>query len=156
MKITKQEFDELYTDTISKKRYDEIIRKITGRFSEIVTTLLPHVNKGGDWFDYGNCSYQDEDSNGDFDPEEYKEYIKFGGQCSQLSEPFGYEFPTRWLWEDFVEEYKECVQRFRKVKEEAAQLAKARIETAKQKKDAIIKQALLKLTGEERQALGYK
>ena len=33
MIVTKQEFDSLYTDTITKKEYDRVIKKINKRMS---------------------------------------------------------------------------------------------------------------------------
>ena len=66
------------------------------------------------WFDYGNCNYESENSNGYFDIDEYKEDISVGGECS-LPDPYGcdYGFPTRWLWEDFEEEAKKEIENFK-------------------------------------------
>jgi len=98
MKITKEQFDKLYDTDISKREYDNIIGQIDSRFYEIVTSLVGKKNK--QWFDYGNCDYDSEDSNGYFDPEEYREYITVGGENCRLSDPYRDGFPTRWLWEE--------------------------------------------------------
>ena len=57
MKITKEEFDSLYSNNITKKNYDIIISKIDERFSEIIRKIIPNLNRKG-WYDYGNCDYE--------------------------------------------------------------------------------------------------
>lgn len=111
MKITKKEFDLLYSDDITKKKYDEIIGKIDKRFFEIVNVITrkkgQHAPK---WFDYGNCDYETENSNGHFDIINYKDNIKVGGEWVSLFEPYVNSFPTRWLCEDFEQEFKDEVE----------------------------------------------
>ena len=105
MKITKEEFDKLYDDSISKFEYDNIISKIDERFNEIIDALLPNIRKRG-WVDYGNCSYYSDGPEGYFDPKKYREWIEIAGEYASLPDPYNYNFPTRWLWEDtFKEEF---------------------------------------------------
>ena len=78
MKITKEQFESLYSDKITKKEYDHIISLITDRFSEICKKIIKHHNDM--WFDYGNCDYYSENSGGYFDPKEYKNFIEIGGE----------------------------------------------------------------------------
>lgn len=115
--VSKEEFLLLYDDKITKKRYDDIIEKIDERFCEICKFFLK--KKGGRfWFDYDTGTWNNEDSNGFFDPNEYKERIRIIGE--NFSFPIGYDdddddekgIPTRWLWEEnYKEEVKEKVKR---------------------------------------------
>jgi hypothetical protein len=154
MKITKKEFDSLYSDDITKKEYDRIINKIDNRFSEIMMTLLPNPTKG--WFDYGNCNYDSEESGGYFDPHWYKEEIEIGGECSYLPDPFGEYIPTRWLWEDFQVEFAKEKAGHRKALEIAKTKKKKAAEKLKLKKEKLRKSIEKKLTKEELKAIKFK
>src|SRR6185295_14907449 len=108
MKITKEKFDRIYDENISKKEYDQIIEEIDERFFEI-TRAISKKNPEM-WIDYSNCNYGHDDcSDGRFDPEDYKEFIYIGGEFVNIPKPYGYDnsFPTRWLWEDFEQEFRE-------------------------------------------------
>jgi len=102
MKITKQEFDSLFNDNITKKEYDIIIEKINQRVDEICEKFLHETNRHMScWYAYDNsCDGYD----GFFDPKKYKENIKF--TCENMKPPEVYQhgyytqFPTRWLWEN--------------------------------------------------------
>lgn len=123
MKITKEQFNRIYSKNVSKRDFDNIISKIDERFAEICGLILLKNPKR--WFDYANCTYDSENSNGYFDPEEYKLEIPIGGEYANLPEPFqSYPdedrdsclencFPTRWLWEDFEEEFKTRVDKYK-------------------------------------------
>ena len=154
MKITKKEFNSLYSDDITKKEYDNIIVKIDRRFSEIMIALLSNPTKG--WFDYGNCSYDSEESGGFFDPKRYEEGISIGGEYSELPEPFLDEFPTRWLWEDFQVEFTKEVTEHRKVLRLARTKRKESSEKLKLKKAKFRKSIEKKLTKEELKAIRFK
>lgn len=67
--ITKEEFDSLYTDEITVKKYNEIIKKIDKRFAEICISFLDLTSQG--WFDYDN-HYDCGDCGGKFDLIAYK------------------------------------------------------------------------------------
>jgi hypothetical protein len=165
MKITKEQFDKLYDKNILKSEYDYIIDLIDDRFAEICKIICPKHDR--QWFDYGNCSYEGEDSNGYFDIKEYKEYIKIGGEYSCIREPYctKYEnaFPTRWLWEDFEEEFlkevrkfeEETLKRKEQIKEKREKKKQEKIEFAKTKPkfQLIIKS---KLTAEELKYIKFK
>lgn len=149
-KITKKEFDALYDPNITLRKYEEIIGKIDERFSEIVLTILPDIRKKG-WYDYGNCSYEDENSNGSFDPDEYKDEISVGGEFALLPEPYDCDnsFPTRWLWEDFEDEFVSEISKYKSKKEREKLLAKQKRDALKAKKEAIWESVKKKLTKEE-------
>ncbi len=50
MKITKTEFDKLFDDSITKKEYDSIIKKIEARISEIIKEMATRFG----WYDFDN------------------------------------------------------------------------------------------------------
>ena len=156
MKITKEEFDSLYSDSITKKNFDAIMQKIDKRFGEIVEILIPKMPQRG-WYDYGNCSYgRDDESGGYFDKDDYKENIVVGGEYARLPLPYDNCFPTRWLWQDFEEEMKLAVDKYKEEFEKLKIANKQRYIAAKAKKDLLKKQALAKLTEEECRALGFR
>ena len=101
MKITKEEFDSLYSSTILKSEYDRIIRQINTRFSEVVRLVCG----GRGWFTYGNYDDNSEGDDGEFDLDKYKTDIDVSGSCDFPSPYLNvYEgrgrIPTRWLWTD--------------------------------------------------------
>lgn len=158
MKITKEEFDKLYSDDIRKKEYDAIIVKINDRFSEIVKTLLPDRDRRA-WFDYGNCGYEG-GFVGYFDIQDYKENIQVGGEYISLPPPYingGNKFPTRWLWEDgFKEEfYKEVIAY--KTEAKVKKVIEKQKREAKEKKNKEMEKIIRsKLTDEELRYVGLK
>lgn len=108
-KITKQDFDKLYDENISKKEYDRIIKLIDARFVSIVEKMIPNIPNQA-WFCYGNCSNRDR-TNGFFDPQLYRENIYIGGHIN-VPDPFeSFGIPARWLWEDFEDEMKLAIQK---------------------------------------------
>lgn len=152
--ITKEEFDSLYTDEITVKKYNEIIKKIDKRFAEICQKFLIKNSQG--WFDYDN-HYDYGYLGGRFDPIIYKENISIDGNF-QL--PPGYDesiIPTRWLWEkNWENEVKEKIQKEKE--KEKIQKEKLRKEKAfnKKEKNRILKSIKNKLTKEELDFLNIK
>ena len=156
MKITKREFDSLYSDDITKKEYDRIIDKIDSRFSEIVLTLKPDLRKKG-WYDYGNCSYDSEESGGYFDTQWYKDEIEIGGEYAYLPDPYGEYIPTRWLWEDgFEVEFSKEVAGHKKALELKKKKAKETAQKRKLEKVKLRKSIEKKLTKEELKIIKFK
>lgn len=159
MKITKQEFDKLYDNNISKKEYDSIIDKIDDRVSDIVHIMVPNATKGNNWYAYGNVDYYDENSGGEFDPTEYKKYIEIGRSCS-LPGPYDDEydnyFPTRWLWEDFEEEFKKETSQYNSNQEKEKDRKKKQREELKLKKEQFKSIIQSKLTKEELKYIKFK
>lgn len=163
--ITKEDFDKLYSDDISKKEYDRIISLIEGRVQEIVRLIFPQIYKGRNWWDYSNCYYSDEGSNGYFDPEEYKEEISIGGENS-FPEPYNEpptdgngSFPTRWLWtdnEDIKKEFNSEIQKIKQADLKEKQDAKQKREEAKIRKAKFKEIIKSKLTKEELKYINFK
>lgn len=110
--------------------------------------MVPTVTKTG-WFDYDNCAYRDAGVPGKFDPDEYKSEIFVGGECC-LPDPYDdNSFPTRWLWEDFEEEFNDTVLKYKLEEEKASLIQKQNREELKLKKENIWKSVKQKLTKEE-------
>jgi len=111
--ITKKQFDLLYSDDVTKKEYDAIIRQIGERFDEICRKFIRKTNKSRAWYAYGNWEWYG--SEGFFDPAEYQEYIEISGEW--IEPPPGYDlaFPTRWLWEEnWEKEMKQVSEEYEK------------------------------------------
>jgi hypothetical protein len=164
MKITKEQVNRLYDDRISKKEYDEIIELIDERFGDVVTLILPKITQGDGWFVYGNYRYEDENNEGHFDIDQYKNEICIGGNCL-FPEPYcftdqgnGY-IPTRWLWtddDDILKEFHRKVERAKKETQKRKDLAaqkRQELQLRKAKFKAIIQS---KLTKEELRYISFK
>lgn len=149
-KITKKEFEKLYNPKITLREHNEIISKIDDRFYEIVTAMIPGIKKNG-WIDYGNCGYSEDGADGHFDVDEYKTEISVGGDYAFLPEPYGDDnsFPTRWLWEDFEDEFNREVSKCLTDKEREKLELKQKRQSLKLKKEAIWESVKQKLTKEE-------
>ena len=111
-RLTKEEYDKLFSSNTTVGEYYNITGRVDGRFRYIMQTICLTL----DWYDYPNGSSQDE-VNGYFDPKRYGkyEYITFDGVYT-LPPPYNTcpDIPIKWLWEDFedgffkeVEEYKQ-------------------------------------------------
>lgn len=160
MKITKEQFDKLQSENISKKEYDEIIRLIDDRFGEVVSL----VNKNLVWFVYGNYDYNSADDEGWFDPKGFSEHISIGGE-GNFPEPFCYSdqgfgfIYTRWLWTDddvILKEYAAEVAEAKREREAAKSLAKQKREELKARKAAMKEIIKSKLTKEELKYIKFK
>lgn len=151
--ITKQEFDLLYDDKITKKQYDQIIKKIDERFAEICEIFL---DQGRDaargWYDYDNIpEYGDENFSGYFDPQKYKEDISI--TLEYMEQPPGFKeakFPTRWLWEPNWEiEMNKIIADYKEKQQIEKQLKKDKLEKQNQRKEQLKQSIKAKLTPEE-------
>ena len=156
MKITKEEYYKLFTPDITKLRYDEIINKIDKRFAEIVL-VIAKIDRLRGWFDYGNCDYDSEESGGWFDPEKYKFNIDVGGRGVKMPKPFdNCSFPTRWLWEDFEDEFKQAVYDAKMQDKQKKSEAAAAREDLKNRKAKMKEIITAKLTKEELKYITFK
>ncbi len=154
--ITKSQFDRLYDENITKKEYDYVIREIDKRFDYICKAIL-NLNCQGRWYDYGNADYDNETHTGCFDPEEYKEYIEItGGNISPKLESFDLSFPTRWLWEDFEEEFKNMLEKEKADKQEKIKKKKEQKAESLKRREMIKNQIKAKLTPEEFKMIRFK
>lgn len=159
-RVTQEEFEKLYSDTITKKEYDEIIQKIDERFSEIIYLICPALKKRG-WFDYGNCDYRSEDSGGHFDPQRYKVNIKVGGENVTLPEPWGWEYqiPTRWLWsnnEVVIADFQREIDDYKKQQQKEQDKKRKRQEKKEQQREQLRRSIKDKLTKEELKVIQFK
>lgn len=160
MKISKEQFDKLYSDNVLKWEYDEIIESIDQRFREVVSL----VNKKLGWFVYGNYDDDSETDNGYFDVESNKEFIPVGGE-GNFPEPFCFSdegigfIYTRWLWmddNDILEEYKAEVEEAKLEKEKEKQIEKQKRQDKKAKKEEMKKIISSKLSKEELKYIKFK
>lgn len=165
MKITKEQFDKLYSDNISKKEYDEIINLVDKRFGEVVILVYPKITNGRGWFVYGNYNYNSENDEGYFDLEQYKTEIEVGGEYTKFPEPYcfcdngwGY-IPTRWLWTDdkeILKEFNKEVEKCKNEKVKEKELLKQKREELKNKKAKFREIIESKLTKEELKYILFK
>ncbi len=66
------------------------------------------------------------------------------------------EFPTRWLFEDFEDEYKDGLKLYKEKKEKAKVTAKANREKKEAERKVALAAVSKKLSKEEMQVLGLK
>lgn len=164
--ITKERFSRLYADDVLKKEYDQIIREVDARFGEVVLLLFPDIKKKGGWFVYGNYDYDSEDDAGNFDPDQYSEYMEVGGSYKiekdhPLGNGCGYidAIPTRYLWtsdEEILEEINQKIEQIKKENEAKKTQAQIKKEEQKKYKDQIIQSIKSKLTPEELKQVVFK
>lgn len=154
-KITKEEFDLLYDENVTKKAYDAIIVKIDKRFMEICLKLLK-LTPSKAWYDYGNCNYDAEGSTGFFDPKEFKEEIIVGGEWFEMPAGFDNSFPTRWLWEDFKTEAKEITAKYLAAEKIEKEKAAEKKQNLSKKKKALVESIKGKLTAAELKIVEFK
>jgi len=166
MKITKEQFDKLYSDDITKKEYNSTIEHIDVRLEKIIITLLPEMRKRGGWYDYGNCDPDSEISGGHFDPHYCEKYIDLHvyldsryREAAKIFEVLGdvFSIPTKWLWEeDFKEQYDILVEDH----DIEIEVKKAKAKKKKEAKDKRLydlkKSIEKKLTKEELSAITFK
>ncbi len=135
--ISKEDFESLYSEDITKKRHKEIIANIEERVDYIVRTIDPKLG----WWDYDNESGSEYGPFGYFDPDSYKEFISITGEFSnEWLRQTSYGIPTKWIWEDdFEQEYKKEINHIRINKQKKKEEAKRkRDELANKRKDMII------------------
>ncbi len=99
MKISKSDFDKLYDPNVTYKDYMEIIDRIYGRFCEIVEGICKIENRSRSY------EFEIASEDGTFDPYLHKDYISYYNEYSSFPEPFDRKIPTRWLWEDYEDDY---------------------------------------------------
>jgi hypothetical protein len=153
-KITKEEFLSLKSDTITRKDYNRILSKIDDRFNYIMREVLC---KSISWWDYNNGDSKAE-IDGFFEPDDYDEdsSIELAGEWS-IPEPYHHtDFPIRWLWEDFEEEFKRDVLDYKVEKEMKKVQARVRREALKDRKEKMKEIISNKLTEEELKFITFK
>ncbi len=158
MKITKTEFNMLYDENITKKRYEEIILKINNRFNYICSKFIIKTNRHQSWYDYSNTgqSHMDFETDGYFDPHMYTESIAIEGEDIEFPPGYDNQIPTRWLWEDFEDELKQTIIKHKKEEQKKKNQQKKR-HKAHEKERVILEQGIRKkLTPEELKIIRFK
>jgi hypothetical protein len=120
--LTEEEFLKLYDDSISHKEHKDIISKISDRINFMLREVMATYVS---WWDFSNGN---EDIDGYFEPEIYgpADNIELSGTFD-IPKPYNYtDFPIRWLWEDFEEEFKSDVENCKKQEEFEKQRRKER------------------------------
>jgi hypothetical protein len=151
MSITKEMFDKLYDDNITRKEYNSIIEIIALEVDEIWRFILNANNRKIHWWDFANEG--GENNPGRFDPEEYRERIEIAGDFTRRhSGEYDDGFPTSFLWTDYkpivIEYYKKIAEA-----DEAKRLAKIVNNSRKKELIASIKS---KLTAEELKIIKFQ
>jgi hypothetical protein len=161
MKITKEEFDALFLDDISKKKYDDIIHRIDKIVNEVWRNILKLQRRQLNWYDYDNhCGWDDNGDpiDGSFDPVNYKENITFTGEWSGRDDdmPYNDYIPTNFLWEDYEEKVLKDIQSYKDNKGiKRIEAASKRLEL-KERRKVMIASIKSKLTKEELRFIKFK
>jgi hypothetical protein len=143
--ITKEMFDSLTSDSITRKNYNRIIVLIDKRVDEIADVFL---KPGYRWY-YGNPSRI---YDGFFDPVDFAENIVLVGQVRPV---YGRSssFPTRWLWEEsFAEEIAANIEKYK----QSLLIKRAQREKKNLRKAELKASIQSKLTKEELKAIKFK
>ena len=161
MKITKEEFDSLFSDDISKKKYDDIIHRIGKRVDEVWRNILKLQGKKLDWYDYDNGGGRDNNGDpiyGNFYPEMYKETITFTGEWSggDYDLPYNDYIPTNFLWEDYEEKVLKDIKSYKENKERKKIENTAKRLELKERRKVMIESIKSKLTKEELRFIKFK
>ena len=161
--ITKEQFENLYTDDITKKEFDSITEKIDERFYEVIVNIVGKENLS--WVDYDNGDSSAE-IDGHFDAIYYREGITFTGEgngnkgqklFSEFYETLDGEFPVNWLWEkDYKKQYEKLVNAIRIEKEQEKAKAKESREKRKARLESLQNSIRKKLTKEELSVITFK
>jgi hypothetical protein len=153
------------TDALNAhKTYAILAEVISKRMTYIIEFCLKTCNGKLDWWDWRNKEGE-ENVTGDFihsyDPNtlnvvinwKYENKMVFIDKNDEEQDLEWGEFPTRWLYEDFEDEFVNGIKlRQEKVREQAKKDT-AKQQKKKQEKDALIAAAKAKLTPEELKAL---
>lgn len=147
--------------------YEKAVSKLTDRMNYIIRHCVEVVNGEFQWWDWQNtdaeshaagdfmesCSGETTQINGEWTNREKMVFLTKDGGEWELA--WG-EFPTRWLYEDFEEEYANGLKAYaEKQKQRAAKNKEKRLKNAAEQK-VVMKKVLAKLTKEERKAIGLK
>lgn len=148
------------------KAYAQVVSKITDRMDYITRHCVEVVGGEFDWWDWNSEDYESH-SAGDFMLSYDKEIIQIRGlwTCTKNNvfidkhgNEWGIEdgFPTRWLYEDFEEEFTNGLKAYKEKEKQKAEKAKENKKKRDLEKKALIHAAASKLTKEEKKLLGIK
>lgn len=165
-KLSEPLMKSIFDGSITLKEYNKNKGAIHARCDYIVRKIM-EIQEVTDWtwwdFNNGseieNCRGEiEKGSDGYFNPDQYAQNVEFncrfrffGDNLNFSLLPYHNTFPTRWIWMDFEEE---CQQEYQKIVRQWEK-SKSGIKAKKEEKEKIKKEALQKLTPEERKVLGY-
>lgn len=153
----------LTTDSISTRK--EIIDRLEKRIAEIMQLIFNEFHTNSSWWDWDETedgSYAKfKNSNITADKSAVKIYLETRKELTVIDRDGNavkiyYErlIPTRWLWEDCEQEIKNGITAFKALKVQK-QLDQVRLrQEMNLEKTRLIQSAMLKLTDEEKWALG--
>lgn len=150
----------------ANKVYVGITEKISVRMNYILNFCVGKVGGKVSWWDWRNGGDGDDSAPGDFMHSYSSTALDINGEWTngdrmifidkdggEWGIEYG-EFPIRWLFEDFEDEYTNGLKLYKKKLEEQSLKAKGRRIRNSQKKKELVASAAMKLTKEERKALG--
>ena len=160
MKITKEQFDKLYSDDISKKEYDKLIENIEDRVNKIWRQICKISKRKLEWWAFENdvdLGHGNGSTGGEFDPKEYRDFITIIGDVTRSGSEYDDGFPTRFLWQDdFEEEVVRSLEADKVEQLNEKQLAKQKREELKIRKEKFKTIIKSKLTKEEFKYITFK
>lgn len=109
MEITEELILSLESDTITHKRYKDVVEEINKKIDEIWNFIINESGRKMDWYTIMNDSFFENK----FNPFYHKEFIKIGGNFSHHDiESYEYNkgFPTNFLWSDYKSIVKKHLQ----------------------------------------------
>lgn len=153
------------------KVYNTITEKISERMNYIIHHCVEAVGGKVSWWDWPNDGDSDDRAPGDFirsyshitpdfltitwEGSKGDKMVFIGRDGGEYELGWG-EIPTRWLYEDFEEEYAKGLKLYQEKQQQKAEKDKERKKQKDQEKKALVASASSKLSPEERKAIGLK
>lgn len=152
--MTKERFNKLSSDNITKKEYDQILAEIDGESDDIWRFITTESGATLDWWIFGN----DIEGKGDFDPFSYNKFISIIGENTiSYQNPYYEGFPTELLWdENWRETVKNEIEKSKKEINEKKLKIKLNRENKKGYRAELKKIIQSKLTKEELKVITFK
>jgi len=149
------------------KLYAAAMVNITARMNYIIRRCLELAGGKLDWWDWNSDGDYEDQSSGDFMESYDKDTLSIRAEWNIKREIIfldrdGDEWglsdgvPTRWLYEDFEEEFTNGIKAYKEKEEQKKAKDKENKQKREQEKKTLITQAASKLSKEERKALGIK
>ena len=163
--IPKETIDRLYDLNIPKREYDKIISEIGDRTRYIWKEICSLSKRKMHWWAFSNdveLRSGDGSTGGEFDPEEYKDFIRIIGDIDEICDgyyAYDNEFPTYFLWMEDEEWQKEVLEN---IKESANKIKLEKEKNKRKREERKRKQAEMmvviknKLTKEELKYIKFK
>jgi hypothetical protein len=154
--ISPEDYNNLSSETVTKKNYDRIVAQIDERFDYVFNMAMLILDRQVGWYAYGNAP-EGEDQTGNFDPDEYEIDIDFIGDIrGQTHGLYDDSIPTRWLFEDFEEPLKAEIESVKQKKADKKAQEKKTKADRKARRKSVIASIHAKLTPEELSFINFK